>query len=246
MPRLRLNHAIDDGSSNMPRVARATEPATLSPLRTSSLREQAGEAIRAGIISGKIAADVIYSVPALAAELGVSATPVREAMLDLAGEGLVLAVRNRGYRVIRPTAKDLEDILSIRLMLEVPAMGQVAVTHEDGALDKLFPLADRLPSLARRGQVLAYLDADAELHLGLLALLGNPRLVDIVRQLRNQSRLFDLGRLLAAHKLSPAGAEHRELLDSIASRDRKHTEALTRTHLNQVRQAWARAAEDSA
>src|SRR5262245_22313406 len=130
-------------------MARATEPVgTLSPLRASSLREQAAESIRAGIISGKIAADVIYSVPALASELGVSATPVREAMLDLVGEGLVVAVRNRGYRVIRPTAKDLEDILSIRLLLEVPTMGQVAVSHQDGALDKYYPLADRLPGLA--------------------------------------------------------------------------------------------------
>lgn len=231
----------------MPYMAQATESVgSLSPLRTSNLREQAAEAIRAGIISGKIAADVIYSVPPLASELGVSATPVREAMLDLVGEGLVVAVRNRGFRVIRPTTKDLEDILSIRLLLEVPAMGEVAVSHEDGALDKYYPLADRLPTLARKGQVQAYLDADAELHLGLVALLDNPRLVDMVRLLRNQSRLFDLGRLIAARELSQAGAEHRELLEAIASRSRKQTEALTRKHLNQVRQAWARNADDSA
>jgi DNA-binding GntR family transcriptional regulator len=228
-------------------MARTTEPVgSLSPLRASSLREQAAEAIRAGITSGKIAADVIYSVPALASELGVSATPVREAMLDLVGEGLVVAVRNRGYRVIRPTTKDLEDILSIRLLLEVPAMGEVAATHQDGELDKYYPLADRLPSLARRGQVQAYLDADAELHLGLLGLLGNSRLVDMVRLLRNQSRLFDLGRLIAARKLSRAGAEHRDLLDAVASRDRKHTEAMTRAHLTRVRQAWTSNTEDLA
>lgn len=217
---------------------------SLGTLHAPSLREQAAEAIRAGIINGQIVADVIYSVPAIASELGVSATPVREAMLDLAGEGLVVAVRNRGYRVIKPTTKDLDDILNIRLMLEVPAMGEVAVAHEDGALDKYYPLADRLPTLARKGQVQAYLDADAELHLGLLALLDNARLVDMVRTLRNQSRLFDLGRLIAARELSQAAAEHRDVLDTIASRNRKRTEAVTRAHLIQVRQAWTRAAED--
>ena len=231
----------------MPRMAQAIESVgSLSPLRASSLREQAAEAIRAGIISGKIAADVIYSVPGLASELGVSATPVREAMLDLVGEGLVIAVRNRGFRVIRPTTKDLEDILSIRLLLEVPAMGQVATSHKDGDLDKFYPLADRLPTLARKGQVQAYLDADAELHLGLVALLNNPRLVDMVRLLRNQSRLFDLGRLIAARELSPAGAEHRDLVEAIASRDRRHTEALARKHLVEVRKAWKRNPEDRA
>lgn len=231
----------------MPYMAQATEPVgSLSPLRTSNLREQAAEAIRAGIISGKIAADVIYSVPPLASELGVSATPVREAMLDLVGEGLVIAVRNRGFRVIRPTTKDLEDILNIRLLLEVPAMGEVAVKHQDGALEKYYPLADRLPTMARKGQVQAYLDADAELHLGLLALLDNPRLVDMVRQLRNQSRLFDLGPLIAARELSQTGAEHRELLETIASRNRKRTETATRAHLSKVRQAWTHNADDSA
>ncbi len=225
-------------------MTRATEPVgTLGQLRTSSLREQAAESIRAGIISGKIAADVLYSVPTLASELGVSPTPVREAMLDLVGEGLVLTVRNRGYRVIKPTAKDLEDILSIRLLLEVPAMGEVAVSHQDGDLDRYYTLADRLPALARKGQVQAYLNADAELHLGLVALLDNPRLVDMVRLLRNQSRLFDLGPLLAARELSQAGAEHRDLLDTIASRDRKRTEAVTRAHLSEVRKAWTRNAE---
>ena len=216
---------------------------SLGTLHAPSLREQAAEAIRAGLINGQFTADVIYSVPAIASELGVSATPVREAMLDLVGEGLLIAVRNRGYRVIKPTTKDLDDILGIRLMLEVPAMGEVAVSHHDGALDPYYALADRLPTLARKGQVQAYLDADAELHLGLLALLDNPRLVDMVRQLRNQSRLFDLGRLVATRALSQAAADHRDLLETIATRHRKNAEAATRAHLVRVRQAWARDAE---
>ncbi len=210
------------------------------PLRASSLREQAAEAIRAGIISGRIAADVLYSVPTLAAELGVSATPVREAVLDLAGEGLVVAFRNRGFRVIRPTTKDLEDIPSIRLLLEVPAIGEVAASHADGELDRFYLLADRVPALARRGRVQEYLDADAELHLALIALLGNPRLVDMVRLLRNQSRLFDVGRLIAAGELSQNQADHRRLLKAISTRDREHAEAAIRAHLMGVRAAWIR------
>lgn len=218
----------------------------LGTLHAPSLRDQAAEAIRAGIISGKIGADIIYSVPVIAAELGVSATPVREAMLDLVGEGLVVAVRNRGYRVIKPTSKDLDDILNIRLMLEVPAMGELAVSHQEGALDKYYPLANRLPTLAHKGKALAYLDADAELHLGLLALLGNPRLLDMVRLLRNQSRLFDVGHLVATRELSQAAAEHRDLLDAIASRDRIHAEAVARAHLIRLRQAWTHGAEERA
>src|SRR5919202_296505 len=104
----------------------ATVPSSLLRLEASSLRERAAEAIRNGITTGEIRAGELYSVPTLAARLGVSATPVREAMLDLANEGLVEAVRNRGFRVVELTDADLDEILEVRVMLEVPAAGRLA------------------------------------------------------------------------------------------------------------------------
>ena len=65
-----------------------------------SLREQARQVIRGLVITGQMQPDQLYSVPRLAAELGVSATPVREALLDLEREGLLEAERNRGFRVV--------------------------------------------------------------------------------------------------------------------------------------------------
>ena len=65
----------------------------------SSLREQVADALRAHLVSGRMRPGVLYSAPKLAAEFGVSATPVREAMLDLVSEGLVEVVRNKGFRV---------------------------------------------------------------------------------------------------------------------------------------------------
>ena len=82
----------------------ATAPSSLLRLEASSLRERAAASIRNGITTGEIRAGELYSVPTLAARLGVSATPVREAMLDLANEGLVEAVRNRGFRVVELVA----------------------------------------------------------------------------------------------------------------------------------------------
>ncbi len=86
----------------------------------------AKESIRVRIVTGEFAAGEIYSAPALAAVLGVSATPVREAMLELTADGLVEVVPNRGFRVVEPSQHDLDEIFELRLMLEVPAAERAA------------------------------------------------------------------------------------------------------------------------
>ena len=98
----------------------------LSLVSGPSLREQARKVIRGLIITGQMQADQLYSVPRLATELGVSATPVREALLDLAREGLLEPVRNRGFRVVALSPTELKDIYAIRTMLEVPSIAEIA------------------------------------------------------------------------------------------------------------------------
>src|SRR6516165_4471550 len=93
-----------------------------------SLREQARQVIRGLIITGRMQPDQLYSVPRLATELGVSATPVREALLDLAREGLLEPVRNRGFRVVALSPTELKDIYAIRTLLEVPSIADIART----------------------------------------------------------------------------------------------------------------------
>src|SRR5688572_32330171 len=72
-----------------------------------NLRQEIANALRAALVSGEMRPGVLYSAPTLAEKFGVSATPVREAMLDLASEGLVEAVRNKGFRVTELTEQDL-------------------------------------------------------------------------------------------------------------------------------------------
>ena len=91
-----------------------------------SLREEITTLLRAAVMAGELEPGVVYSAPRLAEQFGVSATPVREAMLDLDKEGLVEIVRNRGFRVTRLTATELDDITQIRAMLEVPAVRAIA------------------------------------------------------------------------------------------------------------------------
>lgn len=181
----------------------------------------------------------LYSVTTLCTQLGVSATPVREALIDLASEGLVESIRNRGYRVVSLSPSDLEQILKVRLLLEVPGTGEVARTRRDEDLPRFRALAEQLPKLAQAGEFQTYLDVDQEFHLGLLELLGNTRLVEIVRVLRNQARLYDVGSLVARGGLVDSGVEHIEIIEAIERRDPALTEDIVRRHLTALRQAWS-------
>src|SRR5260221_14141777 len=91
---------------------------------------------------GEIRSGEIHSAPALAARLGVAATPVREAMLDLVNEGTIEAVRNRGFRVVAVSQADLDQILDLRLLIEVPLVGRLAGKLSESELATLTQAVD--------------------------------------------------------------------------------------------------------
>lgn len=218
----------------------------MKALKSSSLREQAGEVIRASIIGGELEPGEIYSATVLAERLGVSPTPVREAMLDLASAGLVEPVRNRGFRVVTPDERDLDEISELRLMLEPPAMRTVVVQASDEQLTALADVVAEIESTAASSDVAGFLLADREFHLGLLELTGNGRLVRLVSQLRDQTRLIGLKPLAESGQLMASAREHRRILDALRKRNGDGAEALMRVHLEHTRGIWAGRAEEPA
>ncbi|MER7770258.1 GntR family transcriptional regulator [Kitasatospora sp. NPDC096140] len=203
------------------------------------LRDQVAHALRAALISGELRPGVVYSAPALAADFGVSATPVREAMLDLAREGLVEAVRNKGFRVTELTERDLDDYTEIRALIEVPTVGRVTRSATKDQLEQLRPQAEAIVAAARKHDLIGYLEADRQFHLDLLGLAGNARLVDVVGDLRKRSRLYGLNRLDERGELVSSAEEHLELLDLMISGDAEAAEACMTRHLSHVRSLWA-------
>jgi DNA-binding GntR family transcriptional regulator len=93
---------------------------------TQSYRSQAARIIRAQIIAGRLEPGSMYSIGDIAEKLNVSITPVREALHDLAKDGLIEMKRNRGFVVRKPTTKELDNIVDIRAMLEVAAVRGIA------------------------------------------------------------------------------------------------------------------------
>ena len=210
----------------------------------TSLRERVAESLRAALVSGRMVPGTTYSIPALAEQFGVSATPVREAMLDLVNEGIMSAVPNKGFRVVELSDAELDQITELRRLLEVPTVGDLAGAIDRAAVRRLRSLADAVGDAARRGDVVGYVEADRELHLALLAEAGNPRLVEMVGRLRDQSRLYGLEQLAADGVLVDSAAEHIRLIDALESGDRRAAERVMAHHLDHVRGIWASRRED--
>jgi len=210
----------------------------LPPLgRRQNVRELIAQALRAALVTGEMRPGVVYSAPTLADRFGVSPTPVREAMLDLAKEGLVTAVRNKGFRVTELSERELDEITEVRALVEVPTVGRVAASPE-GA-ERLRPLAEAVVAAAEAADILGYVRADTAFHLELLALAGNAHLVEVARDLRHRSRLYGLPSLAERGELLPSAQEHLQLLDLVIGGDVQGAEALMRHHLRHVRGIWA-------
>ncbi|WP_430591664.1 GntR family transcriptional regulator [Humidisolicoccus flavus] len=204
-----------------------------------SIRARVTEVLREAMVVGDMKPGEVYSAPALAQNLGVSPTPVREAMIDLAQEGLVEAMRNRGYLVVTMNDSDLDEILELRALIEVPTIARVAEIATAEQVAALRPLADELNRTAEAGLLREFIAADSSFHLQLLGIAGNERLVQEVRRLRGFSRLSALRQLHEDGHLTQTAAEHEQLLDLIAAHDGPGAAALMSEHLAHVRGIWA-------
>lgn len=217
-----------------------------------NIRSSIVETLQAAVTSGQLEPGQVYSAPKLAAQFGVSATPVREAMLDLVRDGLVDAVPNRGFRVRELSDRELDELCEVRLMIEVPTVSRVAAMEIDGAtLGRLRALARETETAANAVDLVTHSRADLEFHTQLIALAGNTNLVALVRDLRKRSRLHGLALRTNHEQLIESAREHNSLVDLVANHDSLAVEALMTKHISDVRKVWsdhpsARSGADSA
>jgi DNA-binding GntR family transcriptional regulator len=217
-----------------------SSPPTPTRLTAVSLREQARRFLRTSVVTGVLEEGHLYSVGEFAQQLGVSATPVREAVFDLAHQGLVEVVRNRGFMVPLLTNQDLDEIFQLRILLEVPAVEALA-GHLDAELTgRSRELVERCLTAARTSDLAGFLEADREFHLLLLNAHGNSRLVQIVDRLRDQTRLYGLPGLAASGDVVVAAEEHGRILDAIVAGDAATVRTQLEHHLRHTRGLWAR------
>lgn len=203
-----------------------------------TLKQSVAGLIRRALLDGDMRPGEIYSANAMATRLGLSNSPVREAMMSMVNRGLLELVRNRGFRVIELNEQDKREVYDLRVLIEVEAVRRIAaqtVTEEQG---------ERLRALARRTIELVnsprseYLESDQDFHLYLVGLVGNKRWLDIVERLRDLSRVNDSYACIAgAGKLESCAQEHLQIANAVAAGEPDLAGALMIQHLEYARPA---------
>lgn len=209
-----------------------------APVTKISIRDRVGQALRAAIIAGEMTPGVVYSAPSLGARFGASATPVREAMLDLVRENLVEIVPNKGFRVTEVSEQDLDEITRLRLLLEPPTVREMTPLIPEEDFAGLRTAAEEIVRSAREGDIVGFTRADQAFHLQLISYAKNRRLSALVAELRSHTRLFGLAEMRDRGDLIPLGLEHFEIVDTIRSRDAEAAERLMYRHINSTRDQW--------
>ncbi|MEU8791536.1 FCD domain-containing protein [Streptomyces sp. NPDC048643] len=201
-------------------------------VQRASVRGQILDALRTALVAGELAPGEVYSAPALGDRFGVSATPVREAMQQLALEGAVEVVPNRGFRVIERGTRELAELAEIRGLIEVPVMLRLARTVPAARWAELRPLAEATVRAASSGCRATYAETDRTFHRAVLALAGNAQLVRIADDLHRRAQWPLVGGPVSRGRadLVADAAEHTALLDALTAGDLAVVQALVREH----------------
>lgn len=205
----------------------------LEPLAQTGGRrvELAVAAVRAAIDDGRMKPGVRYSAYQLATSLGVSRTPVREALLRLEEVGLIVFEARQGFRIRLPRSSDIADIFAVRLALELPAVRRAAGAADHGLAEELRAERALMRDAAQTGGEDEFMRHDLRLHDLILEWAGNQRARDIVRGLRETTRLLGASTAERTRSIADIDAEHTPIVDAILAGQPDVAAAAMRDHL---------------
>ncbi|WP_327698444.1 GntR family transcriptional regulator [Streptomyces sp. NBC_00459] len=229
----RGEHTHSEQPIPAPRTTRSGPAQPRPVVQRSSVRGQILDALRSALVGGELAPGEVYSAPALGDRFGVSATPVREAMQQLALEGAVEVVPNRGFRVVERGARELAELAEVRALIELPVLLRLARTVPAERWTELRPLAEATADAASTGCRATYAETDRAFHRAVLSLAGNTQLVQIADDLHRRAQwpLVDAKADTARSALMADAADHMALLDALAAKDAAVVQSLVREHV---------------
>jgi DNA-binding GntR family transcriptional regulator len=200
-------------------------PRSLSP---RALYQDVAERLRQQIFSRQLEPGSWIDEMKLAAEYGISRTPLREALKVLAVEGLVTMKVRRGAYVTEMSSDDVRQVYHLLGLLESDAAAQVALQASDSQRAELQRLHDKLEKQVRQRD--AFFAANEQFHMALLEIAGNRWAAQMVADLRKVMKLNRHHSLFKQGRLADSLAEHRALMNAIATHDGEGARRLMRAH----------------
>jgi DNA-binding GntR family transcriptional regulator len=219
-------------------VRAATETNTMpdvpgaGPLRQKST-DRVYLALRRKVIDSELAPGSQILEQELAITLGVSRTPLREALVRLQNEGLLEIIPRHGVRIIPMSVADMREIYQVLISLESAAAATLAAQAPSGtALDELDTIYAQMDARLEANDITGWALEDERFHLRIVELAGNRRLREIVSNCGDQAhraRMFTL-RLQTHPHPAQSMKEHRRIISALRRRDAVKAESLLRSH----------------
>lgn len=203
------------------------------------LDEQAYRSLRRAIVRGELAPGQPLVQEELAARLGTSRLPVRDALRRLERDGLVEPDGRGTYHVVRWGPQDLVDLYEVRLLLEPVATSRAAARLDRSGLEELRWLHAELQRAARSGDADAFVEHNQQFHFRIYAACGNPRLVRAIEAL--WSGLPPLAPVVLPEQLARSVRDHADVLRQLEARSGRGAAAAMRRHIRTAGRALVEA-----
>lgn len=213
-------------------VTEETEGILESIQRPERLARVAYKRLRRAIRDRHLLADTLYSELQIALDLDISRTPVREALIELAREGVVEILPHRGFRVRTMTQAEESELFDLRRLIEAYVVRRLAEARDPHAIATLRDILER--QAAAVDDIPTFLELDEEFHLTMPALLGLQHASRILSGLRSLIFLGGSAALASPQRAREVIEEHRRLVEAIASGDARKAEESISGHIDRT------------
>jgi DNA-binding GntR family transcriptional regulator len=204
---------------------------TSAPATLPSATTRVYQHLKRAILERIHADGALLTEAEIAATVGVSRTPVREALLRLESEGLVALYPKRGVLVRPVSAQEIEDVIDARLLVEVHAAKRVWERRKAVA-DALEPLLDAMREARDRGDVVTLMAADRGFHAAIVDRAGNQLLAELYQRLRDRQMRIGIAALrVEPERVDRAVADHALLLEALRGNELAHWVGLVEQHV---------------
>ena len=204
------------------------------------LRDVVFNTLRQSILTGELKPGERLMEIHLADRLGVSRTPIREAIHKLALEGLVTIVPRRGAEVAQITEKSMNDVLEVRRALDALCVELACERITEEGLQELRVACDNFEQCVRTKDNKKIAQADVALHDVIVQATGNQRLIQLVNNLSEQMYRYRFEYIRDSSQHDTLVEEHRIIYSSILRKDKKTAAAAAMTHIDNQKKAIIR------
>ena len=196
------------------------------------LRDVVFNTLRKAILTGKLKPGERLMEVHLASRLGVSRTPIREAIRKLELEGLVIMIPRRGAEVAQITEKSLKDVLEVRRALDALSVELACDRITEEEIRTLKDACDEFENAVKGKEVSVIAKADVALHDIIVQAAGNQRLQQLVNNLAEQMYRYRFVYIKDESQHEKLIAEHKEIYESIANRDKERASKAAKIHID--------------